>query len=251
MVRRIQMLLLAALLLAAPGFAGAAASLVPLQAANVDMRDQASLQRGARLYMNYCLGCHSLQYVRYNTLAEGLGLTEEQVAENLQFTGERPHDLILNAIPASDAAGWFGLAPPDLSLIARARGTDWVYTFLKSFYVDPASRLTGANNKVLAGTAMPHVLWELQGLQEAVYREETDRDGTRHQVFEGFELVEPGQLSPAEFDQAARDLTAFLSWAAEPMQLDRQRLGFWVLLFLLFLFILSYLFYKELWKDVK
>lgn len=251
MARRIQMLLLAALLLAAPGFAAAAASLVPLQAANVDMRDQASLQRGARLYMNYCLGCHSLQYVRYNTLAEGLGLTEEQVADNLQFTGERPHDLVLNAIPASDSAAWFGLAPPDLSLIARARGTDWVYTFLKSFYADPASRLTGANNMVLAGTAMPHVLWELQGVQEVVYREETDRDGTRHKKFDGFELAEPGQLSPAEFDQAARDLTAFLSWAAEPMQLERQRLGFWVLLFLLFLFILSYLFYKELWKDVK
>jgi ubiquinol-cytochrome c reductase cytochrome c1 subunit len=251
MARRFPMLLLAALLLAAPGFAAAAASLVPLQAANVDMRDKASLQRGARLYMNYCLGCHSLQYVRYNTLAEGLGLTEDQVAENLQFTGERPHDLILNAVPASDSVAWFGLAPPDLSLIARARGTDWVYTFLKSFYVDPASRLTGANNKVLAGTAMPHVLWDLQGLQEAVYREETTPDGMRRQVFEGFELVQPGRLSPAEFDQAARDLTAFLSWAAEPMQLERQRLGFWVLLFLLFLFVLSYLYYKELWKEVK
>lgn len=250
MARRIPMLLLAALLLAAPGFAAAAASAIPLQAANVDLRDQASLQRGARLYMNYCLGCHSLQYVRYNTLAEGLGLSEEQVAANLQFTGERPHDLILNAIPAADAAGWFGLAPPDLSLIARARGNDWVYTFLKSFYADPDSRITGANNKVLVGTAMPHVLWELQGLQEAVYREEETGGGTR-KVFDRFELATPGQLSPAEFDQAARDLTAFLSWAAEPMQLERQRLGFWVLLFLLFLFVLSYLYYKEVWKDVK
>jgi len=245
------MLLLAVLLLAAPGFAAAAAALVPLQAANVDVGDQASLQRGARLYMNYCLGCHSLQYVRYNTLAEGLGLTEEQVTENLQFTGERPHDLILNAMPKADAAGWFGLAPPDLSLIARARGTDWVYTFLKSFYADPASRITGANNKVLAGTAMPHVLLELQGIQEAVYREEMTDDGTRHQVFERFELTTPGQFTPAEFDEAARDITAFLSWAAEPMQLQRQRLGIKVMLFLLILFVFSYLYYKELWKEVK
>jgi cytochrome c1 len=144
---------------------------VPLQPAGVDVGDQASLQRGAALYVNYCLGCHSLQYVRYNTLAQGLGLTEEQVADNLQFTGERPHDPMRIAMPASDAAGWFGLAPPDLSLIARARGSDWVYTFLKSFYRDPTSRTTGANNTVLEGAAMPHVLWELQGVQEAVYRE--------------------------------------------------------------------------------
>ena len=251
MARRYPILLLAALLLAAPGLAAAAAPAVPLQSANVDVGNQASLQRGARLYMNYCLGCHSLQYVRYNTLAEGLGLTDDQVAENLRFTGERPHDQIRIAMPGSDAAGWFGLAPPDLSLVARSRGTNWVYTFLKSFYADPASRTTGANNKVLEGTAMPHVLWELQGVQEAVYRQEVGRDGTSRQVFDRLELVTPGQLTPAEYDQAARDLTAFLSWAGEPMQLERQRLGIKVLLFLLVLLIFSYLFYKELWKEVK
>jgi ubiquinol-cytochrome c reductase cytochrome c1 subunit len=149
-------------------------------------------------------------------------------------------------MPREDAAGWFGLAPPDLSLIARSRGTDYVYTFLKSFYADPGSRATGANNKVLEGTAMPHVLWELQGIQEAVYRDAGDR-----RVFDRFELLRPGSMTPAEFDRAARDITAFLSWAAEPMQLERRRLGFFVLAFLLVLFAFSWLYYKELWKDVK
>jgi ubiquinol-cytochrome c reductase cytochrome c1 subunit len=251
MDRRYPMLLLAALLLGAPGFAGAAAPGVPLERSGVDVRSHASLQRGARLYVNYCLGCHSLQYVRYNKLAEGLGLTEDQVAQNLQFTGDSPHNPMTIAMPDEDAATWFGLAPPDLTLIARSRGTDYVYTFLKSFYADPSSLSTGSNNKVLEGTAMPHVLWELQGVQEPIYRREVWADGSEHQVFERFELVQAGTLTPAEFSQAARDITAFLSWAAEPMQVERQRLGIFVLLFLLVLFAFSWLYYKELWKDVK
>lgn len=250
MDRRFQKLLLT-LLLAAPGLVFAAAPGVALQSSGADVSNQASLQRGARLYMNYCAGCHSLQYVRYNTLADGLGLSDEQVAENLRFTGTSPHEQIRIAMPAEDAAGWFGLAPPDLSLIARSRGTDYVFTFLKSFYADPGSRATGANNKVLAGTAMPHVLWELQGVQEAVYRQETGVDGVARDVFDRFELVRPGSMTPEEFDQAARDITAFLSWAAEPMQVERKRLGILVLLFLLVLFAFSYLYYKELWKEVK
>jgi ubiquinol-cytochrome c reductase cytochrome c1 subunit len=251
MARRISKLVLVALLMAAPGFAAAAGPSIPLDRSGADVRNQASLQRGARLYMNYCLGCHSLQFVRYNTLAEGLGLTDEQVAENLRFTGDSPHDMIRIAMPPEDAAGWFGLAPPDLSLIARSRGTDYIYTFLRSFYADPSQRTTGTNNKVLEGTAMPHVLWELQGLQEAVYRTEVAADGTTRRVFERFELVKPGSMTPSEFDQAARDIAAFLSWAGEPMQLERQRLGVWVLLFLLVLLAFSWLYYKELWKDVK
>jgi ubiquinol-cytochrome c reductase cytochrome c1 subunit len=251
MARRYPKVLLAVLLLAAPALVSAAGPGVPLQSSGADVRNQASLQRGARLYMNYCLGCHSLQYVRFNTLADGLGLTDEQVAENLRFTGDSPHDQIRIAMPAEDAARWFGLAPPDLSLIARSRGTDYIYTFLKSFYADPAQRATGANNKVLAGTAMPHVLWELQGMQEAVYRTEVAADGSRREVFDRFELVQPGSMTPAEFDQAARDITTFLSWAGEPVQLERQRLGVFVLLFLLVLFVFSWLYYKELWKDVK
>ena len=251
MARPVPMLLAALLLSAAPGLVTAAGPGFPLESSGADVSNQASLQRGARLFMNNCLGCHSLQYVRYNTLAEGLGLTDEQVAENLRFTGETPHDTITIAMPQEDAAGWFGQAPPDLSLMARARGTDYIYTFLKSFYVDPASRLTGVNNKVLPGTSMPHVLWDLQGLQEAVYRQEPGPDGEPHKVFDGFELVQAGSMTPEEYSQAARDITAFLSWAAEPMQLERQRLGIKVLLFLLVLFAFSWLYYKELWKDVK
>lgn len=251
MARPVRMLVVALLLAAAPGLATAAGPGFPLEDSGADVANQASLQRGAQLFMNYCLGCHSLEYVRWNTLAEGLGLTEEQVAENLQFTGDSLNDTIDIAMPGGDAADWFGLAPPDLTLIARSRGEDYVYTFLKSFYVDPGSRATGTNNKVLPGTAMPHVLWQLQGLQEAVYRQETGPNGDRVKVFEGFELVEPGTMTPDEYSQAARDITAFLSWAAEPMQLERQRLGIWVLLFLAVLFVFSYLYYKELWKDVK
>src|SRR6056297_141050 len=251
MTRPFPILVLGALLLAAPGFAAAAGPGFPLQSAGADVSNEASLQRGAKLFMNYCLGCHSLEYVRYNTLADGLGLTDDQVAENLRFTADSPHAQIEIGMPEEEAADWFGLAPPDLSLIARSRGEDYVYTFLKSFYVDPSARQTGVNNKVLEGTAMPHVLWELQGLQEAVYRQEIRPDGSREKVFEGFELVQPGTMTPEEYDQAARGLTAFLSWAAEPMQLERQQLGIKVLLFLLLLFVFSWLYYKELWKDVK
>jgi len=251
MARRFLIALVAFLSLAVPGVASAADPTVPLQSSGVDVSNQASLQRGAKLYMNYCAACHSLQYVRYNTLAEGLGLTIDQVAENLQFAGGTQHDQIRIAMPADAAATWFGLPPPDLSLIARSRGTDYVYTFLKSFYADPGQGATGANNLVLAGTAMPHVLWPLQGIQEAVYRQETGPDGASRQVFDRFELAVPGSMSPDEFDRAARDITAFLSWAAEPMQLERQRLGIIVLLFLLVLFTFSWLYYKELWKDVK
>lgn len=251
MARRFLIALSAVLSFAMPGIVSAAAPGGSLQSSGADVSNQASLQRGAQLYMNYCAGCHSLQYVRYNTLAEGLGLTIEQVAENLQFAGGTQHDQIRIAMPAEPAAAWFGLPPPDLSLIARSRGTDYVYTFLKSFYADPGQSTTGANNLVLTGTAMPHVLWPLQGIQEAVYRQETGPDGEPRQVFDRFELVEPGSMTPEEFDQAARDITAFLSWAAEPMQLERQRLGIIVLLFLLVLFTFSWLYYKELWKDVK
>jgi ubiquinol-cytochrome c reductase cytochrome c1 subunit len=251
MARPFPLLMLAVLLVAAPGHAAAAGPSVPLEPANINVANQASLQRGARLYMNYCLGCHSLQFVRYNALAEGLGLTDEQVAESLRFTGDSPHDMIRIAMPTADAANWFGLAPPDLSLIARSRGPDYIYTFLKSFYTDPSQRATGSNNKVLAGTAMPHVLWELQGIQEAVYRQERGPDGSMVEVFDRFELVQPGSLSPQEYSQAVRDITAFLSWAGEPIQLKRQRLGVWVLMFLAVLFVFSWLFYKELWKDVK
>jgi len=222
-----------------------------LQAAHNDVGNVASLQRGARNFVNYCLGCHSAKYVRYNRLGNDLGLTEAQVAENLMFTGERPHDTLHIAMRPDDAKHWFGTTPPDLSLIARARGTDYLYTFLKSFYLDP-SRPTGVNNTAMPNTAMPHVLWELQGYQKAVYDGESDAEHNAvHKTFTGFELAQKGTLTPQEYDQFVRDTVNFLDYIGEPMQLQRQSLGLKVLGFLLVFFLLAYFLKKEYWKDVK
>ncbi|HEU4485930.1 MAG TPA: cytochrome c1 [Povalibacter sp.] len=222
-----------------------------LQVAHNDVANVASLQRGARNFVNYCLGCHSAKYVRYNRLGTDLGLSEAQVMKNLMFTGERPYDTMKIAMRADDAAHWFGRTPPDLSLISRARGPDYIYSFLKSFYLDP-SRPTGVNNTVLPGAAMPHVLWELQGYQKAVYEGESDAQHTAvHRVFKGFELAQKGSLSPQEYDQFVRDTVNFLDYIGEPMQLKRQSLGLKVLGFLLVFFLFAYFLKKEYWKDVK
>ena len=218
--------------------------------ANVDVSNIASLQRGARNFVNYCMGCHSAKYVRYNRLAVDLELSEQQVVENLMFTGERPFDTMHIAMPEADARVWFGNPPPDLSLIARSRGTDYLYTFLKSFYLDP-SRPTGVNNLMLPGAAMPHVLWELQGYQKAVYEGETDAEGNVHKTFKGFEEGTKGRLSAEEFDQFVRDTVNFLAYIGEPVQLERRNLGFRVLGFLLVFFLFAYFLKKEIWKDVK
>jgi ubiquinol-cytochrome c reductase cytochrome c1 subunit len=218
--------------------------------AHNDVSNVASLQRGARNFVNYCYGCHSAKYVRYSKLAQGLGLTEAQLTENLMFTGERPSDTMQNAISADDAKHWFGRQPPDLSLIARSRGPDYLYSFLKSFYLDP-SRPTGVNNKVLPGAAMPHVLWELQGVQKAVYEGETDAQKNMVKKFKGFELVSKGQLSPEEYDQFVRDTVNFLDYIGEPMQLERQSLGYYVLGYLLLFLLFAYLLKREYWKRVK
>ncbi len=172
-------------------------------------------------FVNYCLGCHSAKYVRYNRLAADLGLTEQQLIDNLMFTGERPFDTMRIAMQPEDAKRWFGVAPPDLSLIARSRGTDYIYTFLRSFYADPA-KATGVNNMVLPGTAMPHVLWELQGVQEAVFAGETDAQGDVRHEFKEFELVTPGTLVAEEYDSFVRDTVNFLDYIGEPMQLERR-----------------------------
>lgn len=222
-----------------------------LQAARNDVSNVASLQRGARNFVNYCLGCHSAKYVRYNRLATDLGLSEAQVMQNLMFTGERPHDTMRIAMKTEDARHWFGTQPPDLSLIARARGADYLYTFLKSFYLDP-TRTTGVNNTMLPGTAMPHVLWELQGYQKAVYEGQSDAaHDAVHKKFTGFELVQKGSLTPQEYDQFVRDTVNFLDYIGEPVQLKRQSLGLKVLAFLAVFFLFAYFLKKEYWKDVK
>ncbi|PID48722.1 MAG: cytochrome c1 [Proteobacteria bacterium] len=228
----------------------ASGAALDLEKADVDVHNKQSLQRGAKYFVNYCMGCHSLKLLRYNRLGKDLGLTDQQVIDNLIFTVNaegapaKPGDLMTNAIPVKQAAEWFGAAPPDLSVTGRLRGGDWIYSFLKAFYADP-SRPTGVNNTVFANVGMPHVLWELQGMQQRV--EHKDEDGhVTHQLV----LPEQGNVSPVEYDQIVRDLTTFLVYVSEPAQLHRKAIGVWVLLFLGIFFIVAYFLKKEYWKDV-
>jgi ubiquinol-cytochrome c reductase cytochrome c1 subunit len=241
------------LVISAPVMASGGGAL--MQSAANDVGDIASLQRGARNFVNYCMGCHSAQYIRYNKLQEDLHLTDEQVQQNLMFATKKIDEMMMVNMPADDASRWFGQSPPDLTLVARSRGTDWIYTFLKSFYLDE-NAATGTNNLMLPNASMPHVLWELQGMQEGAFTiTETDGVVTDHfsepGFFEGFEQVQKGTLSPEEYDQFVRDLVNFLDWAGTPEQLDRQRIGIWVIIFLFVFLIFAYLLKVEIWKDVK
>jgi ubiquinol-cytochrome c reductase cytochrome c1 subunit len=235
-------------LLVTAGLTGAAAAQhePELDTANNNIANTASLQRGAKYFVNYCLGCHSAKYVRYNRLAQDLQISEQQLIDNLMFTGERPFDTMANTMRPEDAERWFGIAPPDLSLIARSRGTDYIYTFLRSFYVAPM-RPTGVDNIVLPGTAMPHVLWQLQGTQRAVF--ETDEHNT--EVFSKFEAVAPGELDAEDYDNVVRDIVNFLDYISEPIKRERQQLGIRVIGFLLVFLLISYMLKREIWKDVK
>jgi ubiquinol-cytochrome c reductase cytochrome c1 subunit len=239
-----------AALVALPGLALAAGSDLNLEKANNDIHNKASLQRGAKNFVNYCLGCHTAKYVRYNRVAADIGLTEQQMVENLLWSGESPHSTMVNGLQADEAKKWFGVAPPDLSLIARSKGPDYVYTFLKSFYADPA-KANGTNNTILPGTAMPHVLWELQGTQEAVWEGHTDAQGNVQKHFKEFKLANPGKLTPEQYDEFVRDTVNFLEYIGEPVQAKRQSMGFVVIAFLVFFTLLAYALKKEYWKDVK
>jgi ubiquinol-cytochrome c reductase cytochrome c1 subunit len=218
-----------------------------LKAANNNITNVGSLQRGAKYFVNYCLGCHSAKYVRYNRLAGDLGITEKQLIDNLMFTGERPFDTMANAMRPEDSVRWFGKSPPDLSLMARARGTNYIYTFLHSFYVAPG-RPTGVDNLVLPGTAMPDVLWKLQGIQRAVFKADPEHKGEK--IFEKFETVRPGDLDAEDYDAVVRDLVNFLDYIAEPIKVERQQLGIRVIAFLLVFLLIAYMLKKEIWKDV-
>ena len=217
-----------------------------LDAANNNIANIASLQRGAKYFVNYCLGCHSAKYVRYNRLGEDLQISDQQLIDNLMFTGERPFDVMAIAMKPEDAARWFEIAPPDLSLIARSRGTDYIFTYLRSFYLDP-DRPTGVNNVVLPNTQMPHVLWQLQGTQRAVFA--ADDHGV--EVFEDFEPVRPGELDARAFDEVVRDIVNFLDYIGEPIKRERQQLGVRVIGFLLVFLLIAFMLKKEIWKDVK
>jgi ubiquinol-cytochrome c reductase cytochrome c1 subunit len=246
-----KILALLATLVALPGVSLAAGGELPLEKARNDIHNQASLQRGAKNFVNYCLACHTAKYVRYNRVAADIGLSEQQMVDNLLFTGETPHATMTNGMDPAEAKQWFGVVPPDLSLIARSKGTDYVYTFLKSFYADPTRVTTGVNNLALPGTAMPHVLSELQGTQEAVWEGHTDAHGNVQKHFKEFTLANPGKLSPAEYDDFVRDTVNFLDYIGEPIQARRQSLGYIVIAFLVFFTLLAYALKKEYWKDVK
>ena len=251
----------------------AAEESVRLDAAPIDPRDVASLQAGARTFVNYCLNCHSAGMMRYHKLTE-IGLTEQQIKDNLLFTAEKVGELMNVAMTRKDAKDWLGTVPPDLSVIARARGADWLYTYLRSFYRDRESA-TGWNNMVYERVAMPHVLWTLSGQQvqverkfknleqaEAIARrqksawkideltpEQAGKDGERF-VLKTIRTEIPGSLSQLEYDLVVRDLVNFMTWMSEPNQLERKQWGYVVMLVLLVLLVLAYLLYREFWKDV-
>ncbi len=233
-----------ALLLAPAAFAATGGA---LQQSGVDLGDRASLQRGAQLYMNYCSACHSLKYMRYSRMAEDLGLTEEEVMENLNFTGAKFGEQIHVSMPAEGAREWFGQVPPDLSVTSRVRGSDWIYTYLKSFYIDE-SRPIGWNNTLFPNASMPNVLWEMQGVQRPVYG--APDEATGDPVVERLQVATPGSQDALEFDRTARDITAFLEYVGEPAALKRESLGVWVLLFLAFFTFLAWLLKQEYWRDV-
>ena len=236
-------------LVLAGGARAAGGEEAPLIEAKVDLGDRASLQRGAKLFVNYCASCHSARFMRYGRMGEDLGLTEEQVRANLMFASDKPGDPILATLGAEDASAWFGVVPPDLSLTTRSRGPDWVYTYLMTFYRDE-SRPFGANNLVYPDVAMPHALVELQGVQAR--KADAGEDGHAASTGAGdlLELVEPGSMSVAEYRRAVRDLVNFMVYVGEPAKLDRYVIGGWVLLFLFVFFVIARLLYKEYWKDV-
>lgn len=218
-----------------------------------EISNTTSLQRGAANFMGYCAGCHSLKYNRYSRVATDLKIPEAQMEELLLLPGAKKGDYIISPLSKADGEAWFGKAPPDLSLITRSKGSDYVFQFMKTFYADPKST-NGTNNLALPGTAMPHVLSALQGVQEAKFTTvETIVDGKKatEQRWESFELPTPGLLSPEEYDVFLRDTVNFLEYAGEPAKAKREALGVWVILFLLMFTGFAYLLKQEFWKDVK
>ncbi len=258
---RVLLVALAASILAPSALA--ASSGYPLEDIDVDPRDLPSLQRGARLYVDYCLGCHSLKFQRYERTADDLAIPHDVAMDTLVFTGQKIGSLMTNAIP-EDSKAWFGGPPPDLTMVTRVRGDAWVYTYLKTFYVDELRPL-GVNNEVFPNVGMPHALLDLQGVQRkgCIDRPVLNEAGAekRDPLVPGKAVmaekcgelfVEPdtGTLTAEEYDQAVFDLVNFMAYVAEPAKLDRQRIGVYVLIFLLILFVFAYLLNREYWKDI-
>jgi ubiquinol-cytochrome c reductase cytochrome c1 subunit len=229
----------------------------PLDRAPDRSNDLSALQNGARLFVNYCLNCHSASLVRYNRLRD-IGLSDDQVRANLLFTSDKVGDLMKVSLSEKDAKVWFGAAPPDLSVIVRAKssgqgsGADYVYTYLRTYYKDD-SRATGWNNLVYPNVAMPHVLWDLQGVRKAKFVEEKDPHDPSKTIhkFDGFEQLKAGKLSSQAYDAQIADLVGFMSWMSEPVKNKRQQLGVWVLLFMSILVFLTWRLNASFWKEVK
>lgn len=235
-----------ALLFQATAWAAGAGNLMHYEA---DLSDQESLQRGAKIFVNYCLSCHAAAYMRYNRLGEDLGIPEDILKSNLMFGTDKPGETMTVAMRPEDAAQWLGVPPPDLSVTARARGAAWLYTYFMTFYRDPA-RPTGVNNLAFKDVGMPHVLWELQGWQQPVLVETTGSDGTVQHTISELELISPGSLGAEGYRRAVSDLVNFLVYLGEPIQLKRHAIGAWVIVYLLVLLVVVYLMKREYWKDV-
>jgi len=246
-------ILMVLLILMAPAWAQASSSLscgkVDCYKAKTDLDNKASLQRGVKLFVNYCMGCHSTKFMSYERMATDLGLDTEKVLQNLMFSDGKIGDYMTIAMPAADSKEWFGTPPPDLSLVARSRGKDWLYTYLKTFYADN-SRPFGVNNLAFADVGMPHALQGLEGLKNAVFKTVKDSHGQESVVFDKFETISEGTLTAAKYDQAMLDLVNYLDYTGEPAKLVRYSLGVKVILFLIILLIPAYLMKKEFWKDV-
>lgn len=235
--------LLALFLLLTLSFGVAASEGVELQEADIDISDNDSLQRGAQHFVTYCLGCHSAKHIRYLRIAVDLGVDQKKVLTDIAPLGASIYDQLHSAMNKHDAEKWFGTQPPDLSLIARSRGADWLYSYLKSYYIDPKSPL-GVNNTVFEDTAMPNPLWQLQGEQYAEVRKTIWGEYTK------LVIDEPGTLSEKEFDVFVNDLVNFLVYVGEPVQLERQRMGKYVIIFLGLFLVIAYMLKKEYWQDV-
>ncbi|MGH8610974.1 MAG: cytochrome c1 [Gammaproteobacteria bacterium] len=227
-----------------------ATSSIELMKANIDPKDVLSLQRGAGLFVNYCLSCHSAAYMRFSRAARDLQIPNDVAKSNLLFVTDKIENTMQAAMRAQDAEKWFGVAPPDLSVIARAKGVDWLYTFLNAFYLDP-NRPNGVNNRLFEDTAMPHVLWELQGWQTPVYRTSKDNEAKEEKVLDRLQVTIPGKLDEPSYQGGVRDLVNFLAYIAEPAKMVRERLGASVLLFLGVFSLLCYALKREYWKDVR
>jgi len=232
----------------APLMVFASGAEVHLDKAPVNLNDRLSLQRGAKVFVNYCLSCHSAGYMRYSRLQDDLGLSEIQIKKNLLFAGEKVGEPMTVAMNKKEAKEWFGATPPDLTVISRARGDDWLYTYLRGFYRDD-TRATGWNNTVFDKVGMPHVLYQLQGEQRLKVEEHVGEHGKKHEV-KTLELVKPGTMTKTEYNAMVGDLVNYLAYMGEPAKTTRMQLGIVVLLFLSLFFVVAYYLKKEYWKDI-